>query len=237
LLKLGISLFFLFTCSKAEGIPLPGHSIAQNKGLTAGVGLGMLKSSSCKTLWSWAGQGNYSYNSYLSGGISIKFVGGNLDSANNLINQRYSVNTKLTHSDPRYVLFAGPIFSFENTDLSTLRKEFRNIGGDDEYANMEIGTKCSRMYEEIGSSIGYQTGFGFLLTPNWGISIGHNMDLTFTGILMASFSSSIAFNLREQFEKFKENTENLWLSIEYSTSLSKSSAVIHNFILGLALGF
>ena len=234
MLKLGISLFFLFAYSGAEGIPLPGHGIAQGKGLTAGMGVGTLKSSGCKMLWSWAGQGNYSYNSNLSGGASIKFVGGNLDSANNLVNQRYSVNAKFTRSEPKYALFAGPVFSFENTDLSELRNEFSNIGDED---NIEIATRCSRMYAEIGSSIGYQSGAGFLLTPNWGISIGHNLDLTFTGTFIASLSSSIAFNLRDRFDKFKNNTENLWLSLEYSTSMSRNSAVIHNVILALALGF
>jgi len=232
LLKLGISLFFLFTYSNA-GIPLPGHGIAQSKGLTAGMGVGTLKNSGCKSLWSWASQGNYSYSSNLSGGISIKFLGGNLDSANNLVNQRYSVNAKFKSGNPTHVLFLGPVFSFESINLSSLRKEFTGIGIDE---NDDSETKCSRLYADIGSSIGYQIGAGFLLTPNWGVSVGHNLDLTFTGTPIAAFSSSVAFNLREQFEKFKSNTENLWLSIEYSASMSKSS-IVHNFVLGLALGF
>jgi hypothetical protein len=230
--KLGISLLFFLTCSHA-GVPLPGQDGAQNKGLTAGMGFGTLNSTSCRTLWTWAGHGSYSYNSYLSAGASIKFLGGNLDSANNLINQRYSVNAKITHKQPNYALFVGPVFSFENTDLSALRKEFSSIGGDDDRTD----TKCSESYAEIGSSIGYKSGLGFLATPNWGFSFGHNLDLTFRGIFIASFSSAIAFNLREQFEKLTENTENFWLSLEYSTSLSRNSTYVHNIILGLTVGF
>jgi len=230
--KLGISLLFFLTCSQA-GVPLPGQDGAKSKGLTAGMGFGTSNSASCKTLWTWAVHGNYSYNSYFSGGAKLKFLGGNPDSVNNLINQRYSVNAKVTHNQPRYALFIGPIFSFENTDLSALRKEFSSIGEDGE----AIGTRCSELYAEMGSSIGYQSGLGFLATPNWGFSFGHNLDMTFKGIFMASFSCAIAFNLRDQFEKLITNTELFWLSLEYSTSLSRNNANIHNIILGLTVGF
>ena len=231
--KLGISLLFFLTCSHA-GAPLPGQDVVQNKGLTAGMGFGTLNSADCKTLWTWTGHGSYSYNSYLSGGASIKFLGGNLDSANNLINQRYSVNAKVTHSQSNLALFIGPVFSFENTDLSALRKEFSSIGGDD---NIGTGTQCSELYAKIGSSIGYRSGVGLLATPNWGFSFGHNLDLTFKGIFIASFSGAIAFNLREQFEKITENTENFWLSLEYSTSFSKNNSNVNNIIMGLTVGF
>ncbi len=231
--KLGISLLFFLAYSYAD-VPLPGQSVAQNKGLTAGMGLGTLKSTGCRTLWTWTGHGNYSYNSYLSGGASIKFLGGNLDSANNLVNQRYSANARVTYSRPSYALFIGPVASLENTDLSVLRKEFSNIG---EYDNEGTDTQCSELYAKIGHSIGYQSGLGFLATPNWGFNFGHNLDWTIKRILIVSFSGAIAFNLREQFDTFVENTKNLWLSLEYSTSLYKKSTNVHNIILGLTVGF
>jgi len=230
--KLGISLLFFWACSYA-GAPLPGQDVAQNRGLTAGMGFGALNSTGCRTLWTWTGGGNYFYNSYLSGGASIKFLGGNLDSANNIVNQRYSVDAKVMHNQPSYALFIGPVFSFENIDLSALRR--RNNDDDDD--NVETDTQCSELYAKIGSSIGYQSGLGFLATPNWGFSFGHNLDWTFKGIFIASFSGAIAFNLREQFEKLMENTENFWLSLEYSTSLSKNNDNVHNIILGLTVGF
>ncbi len=226
-------LLILSVNSHAIGIPLPGHGIAQDKGLTAGMGLGTINSTNCKTLWTWTGHGNYSYNSHLSGGASIKFLGGEPDSMRNIINQRYSIDAKIAHSQPRYVLFIGPVFSFENTTLSDLRREFSNMGNHNE----NVKTHCDELYGEIGSSIGYQSGVGFLATPNWGLNFGHNLDLAFNGAFIASFSASIAFNLREQFEKLKENTRNFWLSLEYSTSVSKKNINIHNIILGAALGF
>jgi len=234
--KLGISLLFLFAASNAAGIPLSGQSIAQSKGITAGMGVGTLSSSDCKVLWTWTGQGNYSYNSFISGGAGIRFLGGNLDSANNLINQRYSINVKLTHGNPQYAIFIGPVFAFENTDLNALRKEFSNIGEENPAPDMGTDTKCRNLYDNIGSSIGYQSGGGFLLTPNWGISVGHNLDLTFQGTLITSLSGAIAFNLRDQFEKFKANTKNLWLSFEYQASLSESK-IANNIIFGISVGF
>jgi|TergutMp193P3_1026864.scaffolds.fasta_scaffold04927_3 hypothetical protein len=226
-------LLILSANSRADGIPLPVQGIAQNKGLTAGIGLGTINSADCKTLWTWTGHGNYSYNSYLSGGASIKFLGGDLDSAHNIVNQRYSIDAKIAHSQPKYVLFIGPVFSFENTNLSVLRKEFSNTRDHNE----DVKTQCSELYAEIGSSVGYQSGIGFLATPSWGFNFGHNLDLTLNKVFIASFSGAIAFNLREQFEKLMENTRNFWLSLEYSASFSKKNIGIHNVILGAALGF
>jgi len=232
LLKLGISLFLLFTYSHAD-IPLPGQGIAQSRGVTAGMGFGTQNHANCKTLWTWTGYGQYSYNPFLSGGISIKFLGGNLDSANNLVYQRYSANAKIMNNRPRYALFIGPTFSFENTNMNALREEFSNRGEEN-----RSNTECHNLFANIGSSIGYHSGIGFLATPNWGFSLGHNLDLTLKGVVITFFSGSIAFNLREQFEKLIENTKNVWLSLEYSISLtSKDKIEAHNIILGLAVGF
>lgn len=186
-------------------------------------------------MWTWTSQGTYSYNSTLSGGLNIKFLGGNLDSANNLIWQRYSANAKFAYSQPRYAFFGGPVVSFENTDLNALRSDFSNIGhGNEEDVS---DTECRNFFEKIGTSAGYQSGIGFLATPIWGFTFGHNLDLTLKGLFMASFSGSIAFNLREQFERFKENTKNVWLSFEYSTTLIENRTNTHNIIIGLVLGF
>jgi len=43
--------------------------------------------------------------------------------------------------------------------------------------------------------------------------------------------------LREQFEKLIENTRNLWVSLEYSTTLVKNRIRTHDLIFGLAVGF
>jgi len=231
--KLGISLLFL--CAYSGAIPLPGQGIAQSKGATGGMGVGSLIYSECKTLYTWTGHGSYTYKSFLSSGLGLKFLGGNIDSKNNLVNQRYSVFAKFMRNKPEYALFIGPIFSFENTDLSALRKEFSQIGEENTEVNTE--TKCSDLYASIGSSIGYQSGGGFLLTPSWGIGFGQNLDLTLKGTLIFSYSGLVAFNLREQFEKLKENTENFWLSLEYLASMSRNNTVAHNVILGLSVGF
>jgi len=164
------------------------------------------------------------------------FLGGDLDSVYNFIDQKYSLNVKFTYNDPSYVFAIGPVFSFKNTSLSALRKEFTHIGVG-EKAQIVESTDCEELLAKVGSSIGYQSGIGFLLTPSWGLNFGHNMDITFKGAITPSFNGSIAFNLREVFEKLMENTENFWLSLEYSISLMKDSQKTHDIILGLALGF
>jgi len=228
-------LFFLFANSSA-GIPLPDSYIAQNKGLTTGMGFGTRSYTNCKTLWTWTGYGQYSYNPILSSGMSIMFLGGNLDSVYNFIDQKYSLNAKFTYNQPKYVLTAGPVFSLKNTNLKALRKEFTHIGID-EKTKAIAKTECEELLDKTGSSIGYQSGIGFLLTPNLGLTFGHNSDLTFKGTFTPSFSGSIAFNLRELFEKLMENTENFWLSFEYSISMIKDKHMTRDIILGLAMGF
>jgi hypothetical protein len=235
-LTIGLLLFFLFANSSA-GTPLPDFYIAQDKGLTAGMGFGTRSYTSCKTLWTWTGYGQYSYNHVLSGGASIMFLGGNLDSAYNFIDQKYSLNLKLTYNQPKYVLTIGPVLSFKNTNLSALRKEFTNIGGANREHETTVSTECEELLDKTSSSIGYQIGIGYLITPSWGLTFGHNLDITFKGAFTPSFSGSIAFNLRELFEKLMENTENLWLSLEYSISLIEDNHSTHDIILGLAVGF
>jgi len=164
------------------------------------------------------------------------FLGGNLDSVYNFTDQKYSLNVKFTLNQPKYVFTIGPIFSFKNTNLSALRKEFTHIR-DDGKTRVILNTECEELLNKTGSSIGYQSGIGFLLTPSWGFNLGHNLDLTFKGTRIPSFSGSLAFNLRELFEKLIENTENFWLSFEYSTSLIEDNHNTHDIILGLAVGF
>ncbi|MDR2554878.1 MAG: hypothetical protein LBC64_05560 [Fibromonadaceae bacterium] len=232
-------LLFLPYANSNAGTPLPDFYIAQNKGLTAGMGFGTRSYTACKTLWTWTGYGQYSYNSVLSGGASIMFLGGNLDSVYNFIDQKYSLNAKFTYNNPKYVFAIAPVFSFKNTSLSALRNEFSHIGANEKAQTEEISTstECEDLLEKAGSSVGYQSGIGFLITPSWGLNFGHNLDMTFKGALTPSFNGSIAFNLRELFEKLIENTENLWISLEYSISFIEKNHNTHDIILGLAVGF
>ncbi|MCL1955944.1 MAG: hypothetical protein FWF63_01350 [Fibromonadales bacterium] len=233
--KLVISLLFIFTYSKA--IPLPGQGIVQNNGLTAAMGFGTLNRTGCKNLLTWNVQGNYFYNSIISSGPSIKFFGGNLDSESNLVNQRYSAHLKITHIQEKYAVFVGPVLSFDNTNLSTLRNEFWHIGEGNEFPNNTNSTDCKEIFEKIGSSIGYHSGAGFLLAPNFGLTFGHSFDWMLTGTYTVSLSTSIAYNLRGHFEKLIENTKNSWLSLEYLISPNQSKSNINSFILGIVLGF
>jgi len=231
--KLVISLLFVFTYS--EAIPLPNHGIVQSKGLTAGMGLGALSRSGCKNLWTWNMQGNYFYNSVVSSGPSIEFLGGNIDSKSNIVNQRYSGNLKFMHVKEKYAVFVGPVLSFDNTNLSALRDEFSHIGGVEHETS--YNTECPELFEKMGSSIGYLSGAGFLLGPNLGLTLGHNFEWMLTGNYITSFSTSIAYNLRKHFEKLMYNTKNFWLALEYSISPNQSKNSTHSLILGIAMGF
>jgi len=230
--KLVISLLFLFTYSQA--IPIPNQGVVQNKGLTAGMGFGNLNRNGCKNLVSWNIQINYFYNSIIAAGPGIHFFGGDLDSENNFVNQRYSINMKIMHTEEKYAMFIGPVLFFDNTNFSTLRNEIEHIADNRESSN---NSECREIFEKVSSGIGYHSGVSFLLTPNWGFALGHNFDWMLTGAYIISFSTSIAYNLRGYFEKFTENTKNSWLSLEYSISPSQSKSNNNSLILGIVLGF
>lgn len=212
---------------------MPNGNMAQSKGLNGGVGFGTLNNSKCKTLFTWTGHADYSYNSLVSSGASIKFSGGILDSINSLVNQRYSLNVMFNKILPDHALYIGPVFSFDNTDLKELMDDFSQIGG----SHAREQTACGEGFSEIGASIGYKSGLGFLLTPDFGLSFGHGTDFMFNGGYLLSISTSVAFNLRDRFEKLIENTKNVWLSLEYFTSFTKKSFGTNSIILGLSLGF
>jgi len=233
--KLVISLLFIFTYSQA--IPLPSQDVVQNKGLTAGMGLGSLRRSGCKDLWIWTVHGQYFYNSLISAGPSLQFLGGNLDSENNIVNQRYSANVKFTRNEEKYAVFIGPVLSFDNTNLSALRNEFSHIGAGGADNNISNGSECKELFEKTGSSLGYSAGAGFLFAPNLGFTIGHSFDWMLTGSYIVSLSVSVAYSLREHFENLIENTKNSWLSLEYSINPNQSKGSTHSIILGLVLGF
>ncbi|GHV17700.1 hypothetical protein AGMMS49938_18580 [Fibrobacterales bacterium] len=205
-----------------------------------GLGFGSMVNTKCRSLWTWNAQATYYYNSFFAGGTGLKFMGGNLDSANNLIYQRYSLQGYFYTDKQKYALFISPIFSFDNTSLSTLSDEFRRIGNDYEIpAENEIrtNTECRELFEEIGSSIGYQTGLGYQITPIWGFSFGHSTDWIFKGNYIVSFSGSFAFNLREFSQRLLDNTQNLYVFLEYSNSFTKFSNPMHFLILGFMVGF
>jgi len=217
-----IIIFALITTSYATGIPLPNLSVAQSNGIVAGMGIGTLKYAGCKTLWTWTAQGSYSYNSFLSSGPRIKFLGGNLDSENNIVNQKYAAYANFTYRQPDYALFWGPVASFEIIDITSLSEENT--------------TECGDLLSETDLSLGYQSGIGFLITQNWGINFGHSMELMLNGAYTIAFSGAIAFNLRDQFENFVANTKNFWLFLEYSPTLIKAN-ISNHVILGFAVGF
>jgi len=180
-------------------------------------------------------QGNYFYNSIVSSGPGIEFLGGNVDSKNNIVNQRYSGNLKFMHAKEKYAVFLGPVLSFDNTDLNALRDEFSHVkGAEPETSN---NNECPELFERMGSSIGYNSGAGFLLGQNFGLTLGHSFDWMHTGNYIISFSTSIAYNLRKHFEKLINNTENFWLELEYSISPNQREDNTHRLILGLAMGF
>ena len=65
----------------SANIPLPRQSAYLAKGISVGVAGGIFRpSEDCDCLGVWQGQLEYYYSKWVSGGIDVRFFGGDLDS-------------------------------------------------------------------------------------------------------------------------------------------------------------
>jgi hypothetical protein len=224
-------LFLLFAaCLANAGLPLSRQSVAQDSGLMAGIAMGFAGRAHCNHMWNWQGQVEYAYTDWISAGASLKFYGGKIDSASSLIYQRYSLQAKFIRARPRYALFIGPVFSFDNTDLAALRG---SIGRD-----TSAISACAETFGNPGSSISYHAGGTYLFTESLAGILGQSFDIAFDGAIQVGISLGLAFNLHPYLGRFGENTQSSWLSMEMTTNFTSASWYpIYNVLFGLSVGF
>jgi hypothetical protein len=221
-------LLFLAGATHA-GLPLARQAVALDSGVSAGMAMGFAGRTHCNNLWNWQGQIEYAYTDWASAGASLKFYGGKLDSGSSLVYQRYSLQAKFIRLQPRYALFFGPIFSFDNTDLSALRNASNNT---------ETRGGCAETFGNPASSVAYHTGGTYLFGESWAALLGHTFDITFDGEYQAGFSLGLAFDLHKHLERFRQNTQSAWLSAEANANFTAASWLpIYSVLFGLAIGF
>jgi hypothetical protein len=237
-------LFLIFVvltaASWGEGtIPLPRQTLYLARGLGGGVGLGKVGRNGCQSMSVWQVQGEYAYSPGLSGGVNMKIYGGNVDTAVSIVYQRYYVHGKFHYASPRYDLYLGPVFGFDNTNLKTIRREIGGIGdGGDEGDTTATASACADLYGAQGVSLGYEAGMGALLHPDWGMMVGHSFDLTTGSDAQFAVSLALAFNLWNHWERLRENLQGSWVVLEWNANLSLSSTTpLNSVVLGITLGF
>ena len=115
LLLAGVS--FAFSAESADSvsdIPLPKQSAYTGKGFTVGLGMGVFDASEkCDCVGIWQGQADYFYTPWFSGGVEVRFFGGEMDSRTSVLYQRYRLSGK---------------FHLIDYSLATSAKLFDNLG-------------------------------------------------------------------------------------------------------------
>lgn len=232
LLQQILILLVLVTCAFGEtveapeddvpNIPLPRQNVYTGKGMSIGIGVGVFRASEdCDCLGVWQGQGDFFYFKYLSGGIDVRFFGGDLDSDVMVMYQRYRANLRGHLPLGNLDLFFSPILGFENTDMQKFRDEWKNRetgwwhGDPDLEDSTVILDDCERAFALDGFSLGGEFGFGWRFSRLFGLTGSAQFEHNFKGAQLLSLTPGFAFNLREVWPWGKRNLMSNWLSLEF----------------------
>ena len=135
--KIALIIFFLAISALAEervfaddvNIPLPRQGAYTGRGLSAGLAGGVFEpTKNCDCLGVWQAQGDFLYYPWLSGGIDVRFFGGDLDSDVMVMYQRYRISAKAFFLTKILALYLSPVLGLENTSISEFRKELHGHG-------------------------------------------------------------------------------------------------------------
>lgn len=223
-----------------RSIPLPHQTAYLGKGLSVGIGAGLFKASDdCDCLGVWEGQVEYHYKKFITGGIDVRFFGGTLDSDVMLMYQRYRFNARLHKAFSWIDFYASVLLGLETTDLSEFRKELedgvlkkRNNSDSDssEVARSSVASEdsvdvenqefldeennCEKMFSLDGFTLGVEVGMGAALGRYIGLVGSASYEFNFSWAQQVTFSSGLAFNLREVWPWARKNLRSTWISFE-----------------------
>jgi len=228
-------LVLVVSAGAGTAIPLPRQTLYLSEGIGGGFGLGSVGRKGCQSMSVWQAQGEYAYSPSLSGGMNMKLFGGNVDKQNAIVYQRYSLHSKFHRSAPKYDLYIGPVFGFDNTDLKAIREEIHSIGG---VTGDEPNARCAETFGAQGMSLGYEAGMGAVLHRDWGAVVGHTFDVTTSGDTQFAVSLALAFNIWNHWERLRRSLQGSWLVVEWQSNLALASQdPVNSVVFGVTLGF
>lgn len=205
-------------------IPLPRQSAYTGKGFTAGLGVGVFDpSGECDCLGIWQGQADYFYNSWFSGGVEVRFFGGEMDSESSLLYRRYRLFGKLHLPFSRLSMYLSPLVGFESTDISELREQWKNGSSKDDEDEVSevvdstktsVTTKCEKMFSLDGFSAGLEFGMGYAFPKYVGLFWAIHYEHNFSRSQLLTMTPGLGFNLRSVWDWANKNTYSLWITLE-----------------------
>ena len=240
-----------------ESVPLPGHSAYMGKGISFGMGFGVYDPlSECDCMGAWQVQTEYFYTDWLSGGGSVRFFGGDLDRDVMVMYQRYSINVRFHKAFEKFDLYAEPFLGFENTSISSFRKQVRgqkvpkhqrywweepekdDDEGEADSTEVEEDD-CQRLFTLDGFSVGLALGGGYNLSRLFGLTGEVHVEYNFSKELLLNVMPGVAFNLREVWPWAKRTLSSTWISFEIGGLKTFNRGIdgwSNTFFLGIQFG-
>ena len=259
--KIALVIFLLAISALAENqvsdnvnIPLPRQGAYPGRGLSAGLAVGVFEPTrNCDCLGVWQAQGDFLYYPWLSGGIDVRFFGGDLDNDVMVMYQRYRVSGKVFFVSHVLALYLSPVLGLENTNISEFREELHGHGYDRELSGKDPKTpkdsvadsvevnrrSCEKMFSLDGFSVGVELGGGVALGQYFGFTGSVLYEYNFVEAVQLTLTPGLAFDLRRVWTWPREKMRSMWISFEVGFqryfnrgvgSWSKSA------ILGIQLG-
>ena len=203
-------------------IPLPRQTAYIGEGLSFGIGAGLfIPTTDCDCMGAWQVQFEYFYKPWLSGGLDVRFFGGNLDEDVMVMYQRYRLNVRGHMVMQAVDFYAEPVFGFENTSISEFRHQYKthtshssNLltqGRDSTENDVE---SCEKMFSLDGFSMGLGTGFGLKMLTLFALTGDLLVEYNFSRAVLLSATPGIAFNLREFIPWAQKRLRSTWISLE-----------------------
>ena len=208
-------------------IPLPRQGAYTGRGMSAGLAGGVFDpTENCDCLGVWQAQGDFLYFPWLSGGIDVRFLGGDLDSDVMVMYQRYRISAKAFFAGEKFALYLSPVLGLENTSISEFRKELHGHGYEErELQGLNVKDSvgdsvvvdrksCEKMFSLDGFSVGVELGGGVTLGRYFGLTGSALYEYNFVEAQQLTLTPGLAFDLRQVWDWPREKMRSMWLSFE-----------------------
>ena len=212
-----LSIALLCGAVYAADIPLPKQSAYTGKGFTVGIGAGAFDpSDECDCMGVWQGQADYFYTPWLSGGLEVRFFGGDMDSDNSLLYSRYRIFGKFHLAFQSLSFYLSPMVGLETTDISEIRKDLKGRDDDDEEDVDTLNEKsnCEKMFSLDGFTVGIEGGAGWSFSKYVGALVAVQYEYSFSKAQLLTVTPGLGLNLRNIWGWAQENTNALWITLE-----------------------
>ena len=207
---------------EVQSIALPRQSAYLGKGISVGIAGGVFKpSGDCDCLGVWQGQLEYYYSPWISGGIDVRFFGGDLDSDVMVLYQRYRMDVRGHFQYKSFDVFLAPVLGLETTDLQEFREEWDNRQDEWWKPGIDLDSvvyqkDCEKMFSLDGFSGGVELGVGWKFTRLFGVTGDFLYEYNFSGAHLLTLTPGLAFSLKDVWPWANRTLASLWISAEAS---------------------